>query len=132
MDVSWKISDNKLLFTFLHFFRNISEELQTSIEKLKRIYADTLSSYNKHSIDVTSKLHEIIHRRENDNLFEFAYENFADLCRFCFKLRADNEMEEIFEDSSEESLAASSDLILKINFTLYENVRKAFIFLNSL
>lgn len=85
------------------------------------VYADTLSSYNNNRIDIASKLHEIIHRREAD-LFEYAFENFADLCRFCFKLRADNDagtMEEIFEDSSDESL----DLILKINFTLYGNVR---------
>lgn len=62
-------------------------------------------------------------RLEIDFDFEYCFENFSFLCRFCCRLKSnDADLRVILDDSSEERLNESTELIGKIHYTLYDNV----------
>lgn len=69
------------------------------------------------------KIYQLISQLEIDVDFEYCLENFSNLCRFCCRLKNDElQFREIFDDSSDELLSESNDLIAKIQYTLYDNV----------
>lgn len=78
-------------------------------------------SRHKSSVDpLGSNLQDVISRQESLLYFDFCFENFSEICRLC--LRNDGEMIEIFDDSSEDRLNASTELVSKMKYTIDENV----------
>lgn len=97
------------------------------MDQCKESFSKTFSKYkeiknSQHYQETT--LYQSIHELETQLMFDYCYENFSDLCRFCLRLRADEtNFRHIVDDSSEEELFESNKLIEKIRFTLYDNVR---------
>ena len=55
--------------------------------------------------------------------FDYCFENFTDLCRFCCRLKCDVPgVREIFDDSSEDAINETIKLTNKIHFTLFNDV----------
>lgn len=79
--------------------------------------------YKRRQIHEDSKLFHVIKRLETNLDFAYCFENFSSLCRFCFRLKDedDNDLALIFDDSTEEALNDSNELIEKIHYTLYDN-----------
>jgi hypothetical protein len=106
------------------FLRKISEEIGLEIGECRQIHASALSEYRemKHHPDNSNKF-DILQQEADINLdFEFCFENFSNICRFCLRLRNDeNEFREIY-NSSEEQIDESNRLIEKIHSTIFDIV----------
>lgn len=94
-----------------------------SVDQCKQIFADALSKHleNKNSREnLDSKVFQYLRQHEDDLEFDYCLENFANLCRFCCQLKTDSRV--IYDDSSEELLKESNELMQKIHYTLYDIV----------
>lgn len=68
------------------------------------------------------KMSEALSQKDESKVFYlYCLENFSTLCRFCCQVKR-SESEAIFNDSSDETLNESNELIEKIQYTLYDNV----------
>lgn len=117
----------RIIQIFFLIFRKISEELNMTESLCKEHFVTAISRYKeaKDSPDSPdSKHNQLIAQLGVDVDFEFCLENFSNLCRFCFRLKSDDlPVREIFDDSTDELQSKSNDLIEKIHYTLYDNVR---------
>lgn len=60
---------------------------------------------------------------ESESEIDYLFTNFASICRFCLKMKNDTlAVSEIYDDTTEESIQKSNDLIRKIRFTVYDNI----------
>lgn len=60
---------------------------------------------------------------ESESDIDYLFTNFASICRFCLKMKSDTlTIAEIYDDTTEESIQKSNDLIRKIRFTVYDNI----------
>lgn len=109
------------------YFSKISGELGIGISKCKQIFTDAYLKYQdcKKNPDLfDSKLFQLMSRLEDDLDFDYCFDNFSFLCRFCCKITTgDDNVRHIFDDSDDNKLTESNDLIDKIYYTLYDNVR---------
>lgn len=103
-------------------YRKISNELNISVDQCKQSFNMAFSRF-KGSPSENTKLSKLLEQAGPSLDFEYCFDNFSNLCRFCCKLQeGDSAFQTIFDDSTEELLSRSSELIEKIHFTLYENV----------
>lgn len=107
----------------------ISEELDIELEQCKQIFTEAYLKYKdcKGNPDVLdSKLFQHISRLEDDLDFDYCFDNFSCLCRFCCKVTTgDADARHIFDDSTDDQLTESNELIDKIQFILYDNVSES-------
>lgn len=90
----------------------------------KQIFVTAISRYKEARDSPDSKHNQLIAQLGVDVDFEFCLENFSNLCRFCCRLKSDElPVREIFDDSTDELQSESDELIEKIHYTLYDNVR---------
>jgi hypothetical protein len=59
-------------------------------------------------VKLKPNIHGIISRQERNLFYEFAFENFNNMCHFCFNLRDEDNLEEIDHEDS--------DLVQEISF----------------
>lgn len=86
-------------------------------------FSKAISQYKSQQEGVDSKIFQLIKRLETNLVFNYCLENFSEVCRFCLKIREDDKVSTILDDSTEELLIQSNELIERIHFTLYDNVR---------
>lgn len=92
------------------------------MDQCKQSFNAAFSKF-KGSPTENTKLSKLLEQAGSSLDFEYYYENFSNLCRFCCKLQDEGAaFQTIFDDSTDEMLSRSSELIEKIHFTLYENV----------
>lgn len=97
-------------------------------ELCKQSYTNAVSRYKEMKDDpeqmqMHSKLFQHLRQLPVDLDFDYCLENFSILCRFCLRSDA-TDIREIFDDSSEDQLSESNELMEKIHFTLYDNVSR--------
>lgn len=90
----------------------------------KQHFVTAISRYKEAKDSPDSKQNRLIAQLGVDVDFEFCLENFSNICRFCCRLKSDElPVREIFDDSTDELQSESDELIEKIHYTLYDNVR---------
>lgn len=60
---------------------------------------------------------------DSESDIDYLFTNFASICRFCLKIKSETlTVAEIYDDTTDESIQKSNDLIRKIRFTVYDNI----------